>query len=503
MNTSQVNFNIVNDAISPGSPKQGIIFVQGTPVRGPIADPSDIIVSPRKFRAIFGNSTNLFNIICLGMLDRGAYLRVNRVVGGTPVAATSPAFMDVAIPLFQVVAKHAGADYNNVKATVLDATNGDADTFNLKIEHIVDTQVVELYENLKIIGHPTIAQSDYLKKVTANSDLVSIVYSDLSAQITTLRPDNGNKTLTTGADGTAPAISDYTGTKADQNGFYAFDPYDDSYALVCPAIGEGDLTGLGAAGNTYASSRKDMLFYLHLTLDSTTSTALIAEKPVVDSKYLLCTSGGFYQTHPVSSEKIEVPEIGYVLATMAKVHRELGEWRAFFGPTYGEVTGVLGVVNNFGSNANFDELNLLANSRINMVVTKNSKTYLQDAFTMEVTESPTNFASVMNAIFFIMKTLKPTLEAMTAEPLDFTLAKNLYFRVKPFLDSLVTGRAIEDYSWEGDQFETSTADLKINNATDWGLGKYKVNFKLIFIAPLREVTINIILAKAGTTIEIS
>lgn len=502
MNTSQVNFNIVNDAISPGAPKQGIIFVQGTPVRGPIADPSDIIVSPKRFRTLFGNSTNLFNIICLGMLERGAYLRVNRVVAGTPVVASSTAFVDGAISLFQITAKFAGIDYNNLKITVLDASNGDTDSFNLKVEHLVDTQVVELYENLKIIGHPTVAQSDYLKKVTANSDLVSVVYSDLSAQTGQLRPDNANKTLTTGADGTAPAVADYTGTKADQDGFYAFDPYDDSYALVCPAVGEGDLTGLGSAGAAYAAMRKDLLFYLHLTLDSTTSTALIAEKPTVDSKYLLCSSGGVYQIHPVSSEKIELPEIGYVLAAMAKVHREFGEWRAFFGPVYGELPGVLGVVNNFGSNANFADLNLLANNRINMVVTKNNKTYLQDAFTMEVAESPTNFASIMNAIFFIMKTLKPTLEASMAEPLDFVLAKNLYFKVKPFLDSLITGRAIEAYSWEGDQFETSTASLKVNNATDWGLGKYKINFRVIFIGPLREITLNLILTKAGTTFEI-
>lgn len=503
MNTSQVNFNIQNEAVSPGAPKQGIIFVQGTPLRGPIADPSQVIVSPKRFRALFGDGSNLFNMVCLRMLDRGAYLRVNRVVAGTPIVASSTAFAtSTAVSLFQITAKYAGADYNNIKVSVLAASNGDADAFNLKVQHTVDTSVVELYENLKIIGNPTIAQSDYLKKVTVNSDLVSVVYSDLSSASGQLRPANGEKTLSTGTNGTTPTITEYTGAKETQSGFYAFDPYDDSYALVCPSVGEGDMEGLGAAGTAYATARKDLEFYLHLTLDNTTSAALITEKPSIDSRYLTCMSGGLYVNHPVSGEKVEIPEVGLVLANMAKIHREYGEWRAFFGPTYGEILGTLGAVNNFGSNANFDDLNLLANNRINMVVTKNSKTYLQDAFTMEIAESPTNFVSTMNAIFFIMKTLKPVVEMAMAEPLDFTLAKMLYFKVKPFLDSLITLRAIENYSWEGDQFESSTENLKVNNPTDWGLGKYKVNFRVIFIAPLREVTINLILTKAGTTFEI-
>ena len=500
--TSQVKFNIINEATQVSTPTQGIIFVEGITLRGPVGDPSDIITSPKQFRAVFGdiNITDKFPLICMRMLEKGAFLRVNRITAGTPVTASSTAFVQSAISLFQIIAKYPGADYNNVKATVGAATNGDTDSFNLTVEHLVDTTLVELYENIKIIDHPTVATSDYLSKVTKNSTLVSVVYSDLSAQTGQLRPTNANKTLTAGANGTTPAVADYIGVQSTQTGFYAFDPFDDSYALACPSIGEGDLAGLTIGGSAYAAARKDLIYYAHLSLDNLSATALIAEKPAVNTPYTMISSGGLYITHPTSSEKVEIPEIGDFLAVMAKVHRELGEWYSFFGPTLGNITNTLGTVNNFGSNALFADLNLLAQRQINMMVTKNSLTYLADAYSSETAENPTNHVSITNLIIYIKKTLKPALEAFIGMPLDIPLMQSMYYTVKPFFEALMdqkTGRALWDYSWEGDQFASSLSALQVNTPEDVAIGKYKVNLRIIPISPLKEITINIILSRAG------
>jgi hypothetical protein len=497
--TSQIKFNLLNEAVGVSSPSQGIIFVEGLTLRGPINDPSEIITSPKRFRALFGdtNIASLFPVICMGMLERGAYLRVNRIATGTPVTATATAFTDGAIPVFQILAKYPGVDYNNIKVTVGDATNGDANSFNLTVEHLVDTTMVEKYENLKIPGVPTVAGSEYLKKVTANSSLVTVVYSDLSAQTAPIRPDNANKTLSTGSDGSTPAVADYIGTKALQTGFYAFDPYDDSYALVCPAVSEGDLEGLTAGGDSYADNRQDLVYYAHLGLDNISTTALLAEKPAINNMYTMITSGGLYQTHPTSGEVIEIPEIGYALARMAKVHREYGEWYSFFGPSLGDISGTLGAVNNFGSSALLADLNLLAQRQINMMVTRNGLTYLADAYTSEVDESPVNHVSIVNLILFIKKSLKPTLERFIGLPLDFTLIQSIFYTVKPLFDSLVAGRALFDYAWEGDQYASSLSDLQVNDPIDFGMGRYKVNLRIIPISPLKEITINIILTSAG------
>lgn len=499
--TSNVKFNIINEAVGVSQPTSGIIFVEGVTLRGPIADPSEIITSPKRFRALFGdiNISDPFPLICMEMLTAGAFLRVNRVAAGTPAVATSTAFADGATPVFQIIAKYAGVDYNNVKATVGAASNGDADSFNLTIEHLVDTTLVELYENIKIVGNPNVASSDYLSRVTKNSTLVSVVYSDLSGTSGQVRPDNADKTLSAGSDGTTPAVADYIGAQADQDGFYAFDPYDDSYALVCPAVSEDDLDGLTVGGATYAGNRKDLVFYAHLSTDNTTATALIAAKPAVNTEYVMLTSGGRYITHPISGEKVEIPEIGMVLAQMAKVHREYGEWYAFFGPTLGALPNTLGAVNNFGSTSNFADLNLLAQRQINMVVTRNNLTYLADAYTTQTDESPTNHVSVVNLLIYMKKALKPLLETFLGLPLDILLMTRIYLVCKAFMDNLVRDRALFDYSWEGDQFATSLSALQVNDPEEVGMGRYKINLRIIPISPLKEITVNIIITRAGVS----
>ena len=364
-----------------------------------------------------------------------------------------------------------------------------------------DTLIKETYQNLTINANTLAAAATYMADVIKNSNLITIEYQDLSAQQGQLRPTNATYALAGGADGSAPVVANYTGTPEALTGFYAFNPYDDSYALACPDISEGDMDGLAVAGEAYAALRKDLLYYQHLDNSNITAATLIAEKPSMDSQYIVFTAGGLLITHPISSEQVSISELGDVLGNMAYVHKTKNVWTAFTNYENGKLTNALGVVTNFGSAATFTDLDLLAQSRVNMVISRSGSIMFWDDYTAQVAPSPENFACLMNLIFYIQKVLKPTLERFLGKPTDFQLLRDIFYMVEPFFKSLTEGRALSSWEWQGDQFATSFDDLEVNNSTDMGLGRIKVNLRIVTIAPLKEISVNIILTRAGVTFE--
>ena len=224
--TGNVNFNVTNDAYEPATPSVGILWFEGVTKRGPVNDPKTLITTPKQFRQIYGNIdiASDFPLLCYRALSYGAILRVNRVVGTGSAIASSANVVNGIIPLFKIYGKNAGADYNNVKVKITAASNLNSAYFNLVVYLINDPLVIETYENLTITGHPTVAASTYLDDVNKNSDLISIQYLDLSAQVGNLRPDNNAAIdLTGGSDGAAPAVTNYVGDAATGTGFHAFD----------------------------------------------------------------------------------------------------------------------------------------------------------------------------------------------------------------------------------------------------------------------------------------
>lgn len=395
-----------------------------------------------------------------------------------------------------------GVNYNNLKIKITNATNTNADYFNLEVYLTDDGLVTEKYENLYISGHPTIAGSTYLDVVNQNSNLISISYLDLSGQSGQLRPDNNTAiAFTGGLDGSAPALVDYTGSADAGTGFYAFDPYDDSYAIACPELSEEDMAGISTAGNTYASNRKDLRYYQHLDITHNTPTLLIAEKPSLDSAYITFTTGGLTVSHPISGVPTDISELADVLGNMAYIHRTHKVWTAFFGPEYGVLNDTLGVVTNFGTAAQFTNLDLLAQNRINAVIKRAGKVMLWDDYTAQVAPSPENFSCIENMIIYFKKVLGPVLESFLGKPTDFALLRDIYFTVAPILNEVKEGRGISSWVWEGDQFATAFADLQVNNSSDMQVGKIKANLKVLATAPLKEISVNIILTKAGVTFE--
>jgi hypothetical protein len=187
---------------------------------------------------------------------------------------------------------------------------------------------------------------------------------------------------------------------------------------------------------------------------------------------------------------------------MAYIHRTTRKpWNAFFGPEFGVLNNVLGVTNNFGSPAMFLDLDLLAQNRVNMVIKRAGSTMLWDDYTAQVDPSPENFACLENLLIYLVKVLKRPLERKLGSPTDFTLLKELFFIVEPIMKEVVDGRGISSWEWEGDQFASSFDELQVNSAADMQLGKVQANLRIVTIAPLKEISVKIILTKAGVSFE--
>jgi len=597
-NTTQTNFNIIDQTNQVNAFSGKIAWVEGCFPRGPVNNPKDLITNPTQFARIFGGTAQADKsaLACVEMLNRGVGLRVNRILGAgnasaslnpvvffssinsgpltppdfivinigaetytqayitdnnttlttlvtqinnnsnlakaylqpligiatdysvliiTPIATaiinntgstltyawttiTSVGIVDVlGNILFTLTPQSGGVDGNYLQYFIRPASNGNLNAFNLIVGNTQDN-IAELYENLLITGNPTIAQSSYLKVITNTSTLVNVTYADLSGISGQVRPYNLQYSNSGGSDGDTPVEADFAGVSANHTGFFAFDPYADSYCLGI--LNQSDtLSGIATDGEAYARSRGDIRYYQHLDNSYTTKDALITARTGLPiSKSIVYTAGGLSVMDPDTSMPINISEMGNVLANVAL---RANPWLSPAGPQNGNIPGALGVVNNFGSPACFTDLNLLANSQINMVINQDGSIFLQDDYTGQQTNNQEQFIGICDLLVYMARVLRPAMNFYAKQPLDIPLMSSIYYLVKPFFtNTLVGGRAISDWTWNGDQNATSLANLQINNPSDVALGKYKVQLKINAIAPLTEMTINIYLTPAGVSI---
>lgn len=510
-NTPQVNFKVINNAINPTTPAEGIMFVSGVTQKGPFGDASKVITSWPQFTKLFGGQIagSDFPLICKRAFESGATLRVNRqghyttisdasTLDAVKAALVSPIVDGTPDTMFTLAPKYEGVDYNNLITEIKAASNGMTNYFDLEISMTNDSNVTELYKNINIPGTPTVAASTFLADVIANSALVDVTYLDLSALAGPLRPIDAIYTYAGGTDGTAPTDADYTGDATGATGFHAFDEYDDAYFIAAPTQTS---SVMALAGTNYASNREDIIYLHHIANTLVTAAAIEAFRTgtAIDDDAMAFIAGGLRVTDPVTSLPIEIAETGDILGLSATTQSLYDPWISFAGSTKGLISNAFGVVTNFGSVGKFDDLNLLANRQVNMVVVKNGQLYLNSGFTGVLTESPLSFISTKVLILYIKKTLRPVLESYIEEPSDMPTFKEMADEVKVILDSLVDNRALTDYEWNGDQDATTVADMQLNNPADVQQGRYKVDLKIITIQPLQEVEVSIIITPAGVT----
>lgn len=400
--------------------------------------------------------------------------------------------------LFELVPKYEGADYNNFIVTLSPGSNGQAGYFNINLKHKIEPTIQENYVNLKIDGNPSAATSTYLDKIIGQSKYLNVVYKDLSTTSGQLTPLPISFQYSGGSDGTVPNDSDYIGDSTARNGFFAFDEYDDSYQLTTL---DNNAAIVQVSGSAYAKNRGDLVYFPFL--DGYDKPTLISKRASLgDNKYQYVFGGFTPINDPITNQVKEINPVGDIFALIAATDKNYGEWYSFAGPNRGIIDGVLGVNPNFGAPASWKDLDDLANRQINMVINRSGSTKLWGNFTGQYKNDQERFLSILRLIMFLKKSLRPTLETFLEEPNDIPTWKRIYYTVKPFLDSLVTRRALYSYQWQGDQNASSLSNLQINDPTEVGEGKYKVNLVIKAIPSIQEINVNIILAPTGVEFEI-
>lgn len=502
MDTTNLSFEVINKANGVEEQSPDYLFLAGETLRGPVFDPSIVIVSWVQFVRIFGGfvSGNHFPLICNRLLARGAKLRISRVTDGAEDTAELASYIknSDSDDLFTFTAKYPGADYNNINIVISAGSNAQTGYFDIEITHDTDESVYEVYTNLKI---DDATDDDYLYDILKKSDYVIPVYEDLTG-VTDFVPVNGTYSLASGSDGGTVDAADYGGVAGTKKGWYAFDDFSEAYALAAPAISQSDLA-IASGGEAYARNRGDIRYYQHIDITNTTAANIILEKDgaLLDSKYINWFSGGIIVLDPLTSEKINIPELGDVLGCLIDTFKKYKPWYSFAGPNRGIIPNALGVVNNFGSSANYASLNLLANNQVNMVVVRDNRIMLWDDFSGQTRNNPEKFISVNNLILYLQKNLGPALEYFLKEPNDIPTWQEMYYTVKPFLDSVVDDRGIYGYTWNGDQNASDLDSLQVNKKDDVIDGEYIVELELTPIPPLTKFKVKIIITRTSVTFE--
>lgn len=520
--SAQLNFREIDLSFTVEPSQKGIVAVSMQTLRGPFGHDGEIMRTWEQFRKKYGGEIVGKDgpTLAKRAFERGAQLRVNRmghytnasdaatldaVVGTITDSLPAAAFaVDGTDDLFNLTLKYAGADYNNVTVHIEAASNGNANSFNLRFAHANDSSLDELYENLIISGTPTDAASDYLKVVQERSNLFDVVYEDLSALTGPLRPTNGSWNIEDGDDGTAPADADYVGNSAGGTGFHAFAAYDDFFIITSL---DKYTSAVHVAGSAYSTLRKDCVYFAHIPTTNDAASEIVSARAAysIDSSYVAFFSGGIEILDNRVGAAAYIPEIGDVIGAAAYTQSapEYGPWWSFAGPQRGLIYNALGVQNNFGSSGQQVDLNAIANAGVNMVINRGGRIMIWGNFTGQLALSKKSFLSIRFLSLEIKKSLTPVLETFIEDPNDIATWGLIYQSVKPYLDGLASSqkRALFEYAWNGDQFASNLQSLVVNNATDVALGKYKVNLYLKEINSLQDFEINIISTPAGISFD--
>ena len=480
----KATYKVVDNTLSVPDIVLGVVFAQGITKRGPVLDPSKLIYSWPQFEQLFGGliAESDFPLHCKLMLERGCVLRVNSIKKNALVATkvitngeTEPE------PLFTINSKYPGDDYNSITLSFTAPSDSELGDFNMEVYFGED--LVESYENLETTElslNQALATSKWI-------ELDSI--ADLTG-VTNRTPEAEDFVLAAGDDG--DLVED-----AELSDFSAFDDYDESFFLVVPAEGS---TLVHTAGEAYAAKRQDLRYYASIDVDDDSNNIISERLTLPYSRYISYTSGGWRVFDPRVGASRNISEVSMFIANAVNTFANEAPWFSFSGPS-NEVSGVFGPVVNYGTKARFDELDQLNRNHINMAINRNGINMFWGNFTAQRENTHTKFISTHNLILYMGRTLVPTLETFIEKPLDLPLFRTIHETVKPYLDGLVSGRAIFEYAWLGDQNATSIEILKINDPVDVQMGNYKVRLPIKRINPLQEFELIIELTRAGVNLE--
>ncbi len=488
----KVGYRLVDRTLTTPDLPSDIAFVQGITKRGPVKDPKDLIYSWDQFERLFGGllTTSDFPMHCRVLLNRGITLRVSSIKKDAIKATVDVVNGDTSAPatLFTLESKYPGEDYNNLQVILSEPSDSELGDFNMEIS-FNGGEYTEYYENVNTVEtelEAQLANSNWVSLESMGATIGSLSGADLIPEFQTLDFTNGD-------DGNVDVDSELSD-------FSPFDDYEDSIFLSNLCDYPSDEIVLATAGELYARTRKDLRYYHSIAYNSDPNVMVSTRQDFPYSRFISYSSGGWTVIHPNTGQQVAISEISHFIGNGIQVINTEGWWFSFSGPQ-NTVPGVIKPAVNYGGKAQFNELDLLNRNQINMAINRNGVNMFWGNFSGQRENTHTKFISTNNLIIYMGKSLIPVLESFIEQPLDIPLFKEIYYQIKPFMDSLVNGRALFNYEWLGDQFAASLDELQVNEAEDIQQGKYKVKLPITRINPLQEFELVIELTRAGVTIE--
>ena len=408
--------------------------------------------------------------------------------------------------------KNPGAANNHINVSLSYISGKENTHYTLTVTDTL-TGIVETYEDMyhtnSLIAGWSASNllTDCLKDINLKSNLITITGINENLFTPVPIPMLLDFNFIGAEDGSIYTESAYIGSVSGRTGAHAFDEYEDSFLLCIPDL-EYAIATTGLFFDSmmnYCKNRKDLVYLQHIptALSDTVGNTVyyIRAQTAGNGSDGALIGGGITAALQPSGDVVECSELPFVIANMIRSHKENGVWISATNQSNGIIPQAKSVIRNYGSIAVYEELNTIANAGGNMVINRGGSIMLWDDYTVLRESSQLQFLNVVLLMKFIKRSLRPTLERYLGKPNTFLTWERMYYANKPFLDKLVSKSALENYEWRGDQFAQKMTDLVINNADDVALGKYVIELELQPIPPLKSITVNIIVTKAGVTIQ--
>lgn len=547
-NSPRVKFNLVNNNVEKTTPTQGISVVLARTTKGPQNDPSELINSVSKFNKIFGSEIvpdgSISNIE--KALAGGSTLRIIRVQGSDATAGTVGT-KEKNVILFSVGTTKVGFNLqtkykgdvigsgstysfqaaqsgDNIVYKVVDADgstvldSGTLLTFKAKSDHnklIIDYQALNNFFQSNPYFEPVMGtltgvtftsvegMLDWLESLDGTSNALTVQFNGaaLTATYQTISGTVGNA-------GTVPIIDDWKVALE-----YVKD-VQDAYQVIASHVHQhlssSDTTTFHNAVKLMADELQEWVYYIEVPKENDTVAKIQAwmkttMSAVGNSKFVAYFGGGIKYYNARGTLK-DCDVLGTILGLGDASAVNYGPYRSFAGMNRGLIPdGVGPVCPNYGAPSRYDELNELANSYVNMIVVKDTRsagktTMLWHSFTSQVKQDSFRFLNIVRLVLYMKKTIRPIMESYIEEPNIWGTWKRIYLEVKPFLDNLVIDNAITDPQWIGDQDATSWDELQLNNEADCRQGKYHVQCVFKDVATMQDITIDLIIDSASKSV---
>ena len=503
--------SVEDQSIISTTPISGIIIVQGITNRGEVGK-SVFVGNPLQFRRKLGGKStdDKFSTYCFRMLEAGVKLWVTRAghytdindedtVDGTKstannvVAVTSGSTWE---------AKDVGPGYDGTTITIVAATSGTAN----KLDVIVSLNESDITTTLYDVDNAPDANGilSINKKLDAKGAGVQLVSMVVAMDATVL-------TLAGGAQVIGSIVTaDWNGSVSGRNGWHASDGVVDAFRISNIGVEDPDVDeGL----RVYTELRGDLRYHIG-TPTGLNASGMEAYRDGTapyshtahDSRFGSLVAGDVNITDSELDETFDIPGLVDLLGLQARKDIKQGNWFSAAGPKRGKVTSPNnGVSYNMLSGAlaaDYDRIypkgvNVMGYDKDYGTIYWGNKSLYKDQTSL------LNKENVCDLMVYITRGLAPLVKATMFDPNDVQMWKEMYRRVRPFIQFLESNRAIvpgEDVNWvwQGDQFVSSRQDAEFNNLADLDAGKYRARFLFIPIGATEFIGIEIVPTDSGS-----